>query len=71
MLGPEIMPSAGTVELQHDERIFPVPARVFVKSLIKTDDEIWSKLLLLDHGNEARTPDDWAQTLSALKQRKA
>lgn len=50
---------------------FPIPAQRFVQTLIHTPDEVWARLLQLDHGNEKLRPAEWREKLAALKTRKA
>lgn len=46
---------------------FPVPVKRFLPTLKGTQDEIWSKLLVLAHGQEKHTPKDWLKVLDGLK----
>jgi hypothetical protein len=54
-----------------DDLEFPVPLQRFVKTLLKTHDEIWSQLLKLDYAGQAHTTREWRKILSALKKREA
>lgn len=55
--------------LKPDEREFPLPTRAFTNKLVRTEDEIWVKLLQLDHAGEAHTETDWRGILASMKQR--
>lgn len=45
----------------------PVPARVFVASLRGTADEVWSRLMLIDHRMENRPVSQWRELLDSKR----
>lgn len=49
---------------------FNVPLAAFLSSLKGTPDEIWTRLLKLDHGREIHTLSGWADTLKNLRNRR-
>ena len=59
------------LNLAPDAGEFPIPVRDFTKKLMRTHDEIWAKLLQLDHAGQAHTETEWREILAAMKQREA
>ena len=49
------------------EQAFPVPLARFLPSLKGTADEIWGRLLKLEHGSEKHTLEEWQAVLAALR----
>lgn len=41
----------------------PVPVRAFIKMLKGTRDEVYSRLLLISHSNQNKTPTAWRDAL--------
>lgn len=47
---------------------FPVPLKTFVKNhLVKTENEVWIKLLEADHGRENHSEKSWMDILNAKR----
>lgn len=49
---------------------FPVPLTAFLATLKGSKDEIWSRLLKMDHGLESHTMTEWKATLNKLRNRR-
>ena len=45
---------------------FPVPVTKFLETVRATPDEVWGKLLVLQHGTEKHTATEWKALLTAL-----
>ena len=58
---PDVVPAPGPTPLPpaHVNQDFPVPVHIFVKSLVGTDREVYSKLLLINHKRKSHTPEYW------------
>lgn len=46
---------------------FPVPLSRFLPTLRRTPDEVWSKLLQLNHSKEKLTMSGWKALLNTMK----
>jgi hypothetical protein len=44
--------------------VFPIPCRRFIQTLTHTPHEVWKKTLLVLHGRENHTPDEWWALIS-------
>lgn len=51
----------GTAPTGNDE--FPVAFSQFATTLVGTANEVWTKWLGLQHGNEKHTPTDWLKLI--------
>jgi len=60
--------SAGTGENDVET---PVPFAAYAQALKGTPDEVYTKLLRIEHGGLPRPPSVWAQLLNALRSRPA
>lgn len=65
-------PSQTELAVEEDQapQEFPVPGRVFAKTLARTHEEIWTHWLMRNHGRENHTPTEWRVKLDALKSEK-
>lgn len=46
---------------------FPAPLARFLESLIGTPDEVWSRLLILEHNGQNMKPQEWRTVLGEMK----
>ena len=46
---------------------FPIPFQAFARTLVKTPEEVWTKLLKMRHGKEKHTPTEWRALINAAR----
>lgn len=51
--------------------VFPISCKRFVATLVHTHYEVYGKLLLVEHGRENHTPDEWHEIISGHSVRPA